>query len=92
LAASAVFADQMGDGPRGYDHMMWGGGSGMFGGLMMLVFWGVVIALAFIAARWFTDRRSGGGRSDAMEILKERFAKGEIDEDKFEKRKTALEN
>ena len=92
LAASTAYADQRGDGAWGHDHMMWGGGYGMFGGLMMLVFWAVIIALIVVAARWFSDGGSGRGQSDAMNILKERFAKGEIDEDEFKKRKTALED
>ena len=38
----------------GYGHMMWGGGYGMFGGLMMILFWGIVIALIVFAVKWFT--------------------------------------
>jgi len=32
---------------------MWGGGHGMFGGLMMILFWGIVIALIVFAVKWF---------------------------------------
>ena len=73
--------------------MMWGGGYGMVGGLMMLLFWGVVIVLIVLAVKWFTDNQAGGNRGmrDAIDILRERFAAGEIEEEEFERRKKALE-
>ena len=46
-----------------------------------------------MAVRWFAgDRPGGGATSDAMDILKSRFAKGGLDEDEFRKRKAALED
>lgn len=92
LAASAALADQRSDGPWGYDQMMWGGGYGMGGDLMMLLFWGVIIFLIVVGVRWFSDGKGGRRQPDAMDILKERFAKGEIDEEEFQKRKTTLES
>lgn len=72
--------------------MMWGGGHGMFGGLMMILFWGIVIALIVFAVKWFSDNRGpGGNRRDALDILRERFASGEIDEEEFDRRRKALE-
>jgi len=73
--------------------MMWGSGYGMVGGLMMLLFWGVVIFLVVLAVKWFTGNQAGGNRErrDAIDILRERFATGEIDEEEFESRKKALE-
>lgn len=67
--------------------MMWwhDGGPGWGGWLamtvMMLVFWGLLVAGA--AALWRGARRDVGhreGRSDAERLLDERFARGEIDE------------
>jgi len=81
LAATPVLAHSEGYGPWG-DHMMggWGYGPGILGGLMMLVFWGLIIALIVMAVRWFSDQRGGGGKSsDALDILKDRLARGEID-------------
>lgn len=78
----------------GYDHMMWGGGYGMLGGMaMMLVFWGIIIALIVFAVKWFNDNQGGDnrGKRDALEILRERFALGEIDEEEFDSRRKALE-
>lgn len=92
LAASAALADP-GDGWNdGYGHMMgWGGGFGFFGGFMMLVFWGVIIALIVLAVRWLSEGAKSGPRSDALDVLRQRFAKGEIDEEEFARRKKALE-
>lgn len=75
----------------GYGHMMGGFGFGMFGGLMMLVFWGVIIALVVLAVRWVSANQGGGARDEAMALLRRRFAAGEIDEDEFNRRKRALE-
>ena len=73
-------------------HMMWGGGYGVVGGLMMLVFWGVIIALIVLAVHWLRDNSGTGGKSsDALETLRQRLAKGEIDEEEFRRRKAALE-
>lgn len=45
MLPTAVAADPPADWQGRYDHMMWGGGYGMVGGLVMLLFWGVVIVL-----------------------------------------------
>lgn len=87
LTASGALAGPGDD--YGYGHM-WGGGYGMFGGgLIMLVFLCFVIALIVIAVRWFSIDRGSPG-SSALSILEERFARGEIDEEEFARRKTAL--
>lgn len=91
-AASTAFADPGEGWTRGYDHMMWGGGYGFFGGLMMLVFWGAIIFLIVMAVRWLSDGQKGRRKNDAMDVLRERFAKGEIDEEEFQRRKKALES
>lgn len=78
-------------------HMGWGWGWGgmAFGTLMMLVFLAGVVVLAVLLVRWL-----GGGavhghdappaRRTALEILQERFAKGEIDKQEYEERKRVL--
>ncbi len=87
---------------RGEDYFghMWGNGHmsgsgygmgyGIFGGLMMVLFWVVLIALVVIAVRWWMEQGSGK-RSSALEILQERLAKGEIDSKEYAERKKALE-
>lgn len=73
----------------GYGHM-WGGSYGMMGGgLLMLVFLGVIIAISVIAVRWLSENGRSSG-SSALNILEERFARGEIDEEEFARRKAAL--
>ena len=73
----------------------WGGRIG--GTVMMLVFWGGLIALVVFLARgfgtWSSQRRGPDRREpDAREILAERFARGEISEDEFEQRRRVLEH
>ena len=69
----------------------WGGM--IFGGLLTLLFWGVIIALIFFVVRALS--RSGSGQAAppagspgqapdrALEILRERYARGEISKDEF---------
>lgn len=64
----------------------------MFGGLMMILFWGVVIALIVVLVKWLSDNRSSGSNTrDALDILRERFASGDIDEEEFVRRRKMLE-
>ena len=78
--------------------MMWGTGWGnwILGFLMMVLFWGGLIALVILALRsWDASGRRGSSdarRPGAREILEERFAKGEISEDEFAERRRVLEH
>lgn len=65
--------------------MGWGMG---FGGLLMLFFWGAVIVGAVVFVRWMLDQSKGG--KSALQILQERYARGEIDKAEFEERKRDL--
>lgn len=74
--------------------MMDGGWSWIGGGLMMILFWGGVIALIVFLARGGARSSEGGDRPrvrDARDVLAERFARGEISQDEFEQRKRVLE-
>jgi len=66
----------------------WGGALVM--SLMMLIFWGGLIWLIAYSIRGFS--RSGGRDPDrsAIQVLEERFARGEIDRDEFEERRRVL--
>jgi len=84
-----------GPGRRAWGHRGFMGGYRGFGpgggiGLLTLV---VIVALAagFIARRTGGRRRSGGDR-DALEILREKFAAGEIGRDEFAARRKVLES
>jgi len=74
-----------------FGHMMWGGAHGWWGGFRMILFWGLIIAVAVFVFRMLASNRVGETR-DAMDILKERYARGEIDEDEFERRKQELQS
>ena len=68
----------------------WGMGLMMF---FMIVFWGGIIALIVWAILRFTRRESGryvAGRSDPLDIARERYAKGEITKEQFEQIKRDL--
>lgn len=75
------------------NHM--GGGWGMHGlGIVwMVLFWALVIAAVYFLIRAFMG--NGIDRPDregdrALEILEERFARGELTEEEFEQKKQAL--
>ena len=63
----------------------------MIGGLMMIVFWGVVIYFVVIGVQKLTSQNSGRVSRRASEILKERYAKGEIGREEYEKMKKYLD-
>ncbi|MZR15005.1 hypothetical protein GQE99_18450 [Maritimibacter sp. DP07] len=76
----------------GYYHHMDGWGYGMMGFGFMGLFWIVLAVLVVFAIRWLAqDHRGAGSRApDAVDILRERLARGEIDVEEFEARKAAL--
>lgn len=67
--------------------MMWGYGG--FGFLWMALFWIGIALLVTWAVRRGDETRAPTQRR-AMEILEERFARGEIDAEEFEARRQAL--
>ena len=73
--------------PEGdYHHMGWE--FGMFGGFGILLFWSVLILFIVLAIR---SARSGFKKDNhASKILDERYARGEIDEEEYTKRKRVL--
>ena len=77
--------------------MMGNYGMGWFGGIFMIVFWILILVGLVFVIRWLvqTTGKKGNGvqhGSRAMEILKERYARGEIDRAQFEAMKRDLAN
>lgn len=74
----------------------WGWGGWILMTVVMVVFWAAVITAVVLAIRYLAT----GGRnpyptapgvsSRAEDVLAERFARGEIDEDEFRRRMTLL--
>lgn len=59
------------------------------GGIMMIAFWILLIILIMWIAREIRGNNSMSS-SRALDILKERYAKGEIDKEEFEVKKKDL--
>lgn len=78
-------------------HMWDGGWYGMFvGPLMMIVFIALAVAVIVPLVRWLVGSGRAGtatARPDktAIDILRERYARGEIDKAEFDERRRVLE-
>jgi putative membrane protein len=79
---------------RGYEwgwgmHPMWwmGGAWGFGMMLMMFIFWGLVIAGLVLGIRWLISESKGRSGDSALEILRQRYARGEINKEEFEAKK-----
>lgn len=71
-----------------------GGGGWVVMALGMVIFWSLLV---FVVAAIFRGTRvdppaPNPGRSDPVEILDQRFARGEIDSDEYQSRKDCLHN
>lgn len=79
-----------------------GSGFGFFGGIFMLVFWILLIWLVVAFVRGSNGHMGkgccGGGRDhddhkkgdDALEIIRQRYAKGDITKEEFEEKSHVL--
>lgn len=80
-----------------HDWGPWDGSFHWWGGLMMglwflIVVGAVVLLLALFRSGAGRDEPRDGGTSRPMEILRERYARGEIDEEEFEQKRRVLES
>lgn len=72
----------------------WHGGMHPMGGVwgfgMMLLFWAILIIGTVFGIRWLVAQGRAPGKDTALEMLRERYARGEINRDEFEARKRDL--
>lgn len=94
-AASPAYAQSTTDRP---EQLLYGWSMGwghiVFGHVMMLLYWGALVALIVFVVRalqssWSTPS-SQNAEDKAVDILRQRFARGEIDKDEFEARRRIL--
>jgi putative membrane protein len=86
-----------GYGGYGPGMMGWGYGGGWFSSIIGIIFLVAVVIGVFFLIRWMITasskqggRESGAGES-ALEILRKRYARGEINKEEFEEKKKDLE-
>jgi len=69
--------------PMGWMWGAWGIGTM----LIMLAFWGVVIVGLVLGIRWLVSQGKESQSDSALEVLRQRYARGEINKDEFEAKK-----
>ncbi len=80
---------EMGPGMMGWGILAW------TAPLLMLIFWVAIIVAIIFLIRWLmasarTHRLPGHPEDSALEILKKRYARGEISKEEFEEKKRDL--
>ncbi|KVW94214.1 electron transporter RnfE [Thiobacillus denitrificans] len=70
------------------------GMAGGFGWIFMILWWVLIVVGIVALVKWMGTSSEAGGRisggSKALDILKERYARGDIDDQDFQKRKRDL--
>jgi putative membrane protein len=68
--------------------LSWGMG---FGGIFMILFWALIILGIVALAKWlFSSTGSVGSGKRPLEILQERYARGDITRDQYERMRQDL--
>lgn len=88
---NSYLRDVMGQWGQGSHMMDWGSGMGGFGIILNIIIWvAVIIGIVFLV-RWmagFAKQKDQATKEDsALEILKKRYANGEISKEEFEQKK-----
>ena len=69
-------------------HWMHPMGSGWF---MMILWWVTIIAIVIVAVKWLSQQKGQSQKEDsAIEVLKKRYACGEISKEEFAEKKKDL--
>ena len=93
LVLATTPAMSQSDGGYGHGHM-WGGAGWMLGPIFMILILASVAAIVYLIIRSMADKsqspRPSVNRDEPMDILKMRYAKGEIDHDEYELRMQTL--
>jgi putative membrane protein len=71
------------------DHMSWWVPG--FGWVFMALFWVLVILAIVALAKWLSSNRNGGSTRRPLDILQERYARGEITREQYEQMRRDLE-
>lgn len=73
-------------------HPMWGvwGAWGIGMMLMVLIFWAVVIVAIVLGIRWLASQGREPRPDTALEILRQRYARGDVTKEEFEAKKRDL--
>jgi len=75
-------------------HGWYGWGWGLIGMLFMLVFWVLIIVGIVLLVRWVWEQSGKGQRpapvESALDIVRKRYASGEINREEFERMKADL--
>lgn len=66
---------------------IWGFGMALF----MVLFWALVIVGIVVGIRWLVRQGRPEGPDSALEILRQRYARGEIDREEFEAKRKDLQ-
>lgn len=64
-----------------------------FGWIFMILFWVIIIYAVVLFVKWLINENKAGGEREksALEILKNRYAKGEINKKEFAEKKKYLQ-
>ncbi len=79
--------NNMGGFMNGLGGFGWGSG---FGWILMILFWVLIIVGVFAIVKGLSSNTNAPPAKTALDILKERFVRGEIEREEFEQKKQVL--